>query len=72
MHREEFEASAVDWIIKPVTPAGGGTGAVMADGIIYGITCCLSACIDDQLVVDVLQIVISSDGRSVFTTAGGN
>jgi hypothetical protein len=66
---EESKTSAVDRIIKPVTPAGGGTGAVTADQIIYGITGCLSVHFGGPLAENFLQIVISSDYRSIFTAA---
>jgi hypothetical protein len=68
-HQEESHASAVNRIIKPVTPAGGGIGAVTTDGIIYGVTNCLSVFFDDRLASEFLQTTISLDGRSVFTTA---
>jgi hypothetical protein len=61
-HPEESHASAV-------TPAGGGIGAVTTDGIIYGVTNCLSVFFDDRLASEFLQTTISLDGRSVFTIA---
>jgi hypothetical protein len=44
----------------------------MMDGIICGIVDCLSVRFDDPLVVNFLQTIISSDGRSIFTIASEN